>query len=141
MGASCASELKLSCTLGNYYECISMTYYSQVGSEAANTLPFLQLGTRLFTPSRTNKDYNKEPHVKSKLSVITAYWILALQIRDCQPVPMNGQITQANCNSHKTFPLKADIKRHTLYCKNSTAMGKYNNPSPLQNLAANNIYS
>lgn len=59
LGASCVSELKLSYTLGNYYECISMTYYPQVGSEAANTLPFLQLGTRLFTLSRIKKDYNK----------------------------------------------------------------------------------
>ena len=47
-----------------------------VGSEAANTLTFLQLGTRLFILSRINKDYNKQAHVNSKLSVIGAigFW-------------------------------------------------------------------
>lgn len=59
-----------------------MTYYTQVGSEAANTLIFLQLGTRLFILTRINKDYNKQPHINSKLSVIRAYWILASEIRE-----------------------------------------------------------
>lgn len=47
-----------------------------VGTEAANILTFLQLGTRLFILSRINKDYNKQPHVNSKFSVIRAigFW-------------------------------------------------------------------
>lgn len=59
-----------------------MTYYTQAGSEAAKTLIFLQLGTRLFILSRINKDYDKRPHVNSKLSVIRAYWFLASEIRE-----------------------------------------------------------
>ena len=58
-GVSSVSEFKIFCASENYYECIYMTYYPQVGAEAANTLIFLHLRTRLFTPSRISRDCNK----------------------------------------------------------------------------------